>query len=137
MKTFLPMTILSATAAILLAGTPAPADPARDAILETYASQSGGGGFSASKGEAFFHANHAGGKPEAPACTSCHGTNLKAGGKTTVGKVIDPMAVSINPDRYTDFKKVEKWFRRNCNTVLGRECTAREKGDILTYLSSQ
>jgi len=31
---------------------------------------------------------------------------------------------------------VAKWFRRNCKTVLGRECTAQEKGDILTYLSS-
>jgi hypothetical protein len=46
------------------------------------------------------------------------------------------MAVSQNPDRFTDPAKVEKWFRRNCHTVLGRTCTAKEKGEIITYLSS-
>ena len=52
-----------------------------------------------------------------------------------MGKAIAPMAVSLSPDRFTDPDKVEKWFLRNCNTVLGRECTAQEKGDIITYLS--
>ena len=45
------------------------------------------------------------------------------------------MAVSVTPERFTDAAKVEKWFGRNCNTVLGRECTALEKGDFITYLS--
>ena len=31
-------------------------------------------------------------------------------------------------------KKVAKWFKRNCNDVLDRECTAQEKGDVLSYL---
>jgi hypothetical protein len=31
---------------------------------------------------------------------------------------------------------VEKWFKRNCNDVAGRACTALEKGDVLTYLLS-
>lgn len=30
--------------------------------------------------------------------------------------------------------KAEKWFRRNCNDVLDRACTAQEKGNILAYL---
>ena len=30
--------------------------------------------------------------------------------------------------------KVEKWFKRNCNDVLGRVCTPLEKGDVLSYL---
>jgi len=29
---------------------------------------------------------------------------------------------------------VEKWFRRNCNDVLNRACTASEQGDVLAYL---
>jgi len=51
--------------------------------------------------------------------------------------VIDPMALSVNPERYTDPDKIEKWFLRNCKWTLGRECTAQEKGDVLTYLGSQ
>jgi len=33
-----------------------------------------------------------------------------------------------------DPAKVEKWFRRNCNDVMGRECTAGEKADVLAWL---
>ena len=32
--------------------------------------------------------------------------------------------------------KVEKWFARNCNDVLGRACTPVEKGDVLAWLLS-
>ncbi len=58
-------------------------------------------------------------------------------GETRAGKPIEPMAVSVTPDRYRDPKKVAKWFRRNCQSVLGRECTAPEKGDFLTLMISQ
>ena len=44
-------------------------------------------------------------------------------GQTRAGKAIDPMAVSATPTRFSDFAKTEKWFTRNCKTVLGRECT--------------
>ena len=47
------------------------------------------------------------------------------------------MAVSATPDRFTDLAKVEKWFRRNCNTVLGRECTTEEKGNFIAFMASQ
>ena len=47
------------------------------------------------------------------------------------------MAVSKTADRFTDPEKVAKWFLRNCTTVLGRECTATEKGDVITFLASQ
>jgi hypothetical protein len=33
--------------------------------------------------------------------------------------------------------QIEKWLRRNCNWTLGRECSAREKGDLLSFLRSQ
>ena len=54
-----------------------------------------------------------------------------------VRRPIEPMAVSVTPDRYTDPKKVAKWFRRNCKSVLGRECATLEKGDFLTFMISQ
>ena len=47
------------------------------------------------------------------------------------------MAVSANPARFTDPDKVEKWFRRNCNSVLGRECSAAEKADVIAWLAGQ
>jgi len=95
------------------------------------------GGFSAERGRAFFLARHKGGKPATPSCTTCHTDSPLKAGKTRTGKVIQPMAVSKTPDRYTDPEKVEKWFRRNCRSVLGRECTPREKGDFLTFMVSQ
>jgi len=71
-------------------------------------------------------------------CTVCHGDDLNRPGKhAKTGKTIDPMAPSVNKERYTDLKKVEKWFKRNCKWTLGRECTAQEKGDVLKYLSLQ
>ena len=45
--------------------------------------------------------------------------------------------VSVVATRYGDPAKVEKWFKRNCTEVLGRECSAREKGDWLAWMTSQ
>lgn len=90
--------------------------------------------FSAARGEAFHRRAFAGGKPETPSCASCHGQDPLASGRTPAGKVLDPMARSRTPTRYTDPLKREKWFRRNCLEVLGRECTAREKGDWLSHM---
>jgi hypothetical protein len=47
------------------------------------------------------------------------------------------MAVSANAERFTDFTKDEKWFKRNCSTVLRRECTAVEKGDFISFMLDQ
>ena len=91
-------------------------------------------GFSAERGKALFHARHTGGKPDTPSCTSCHTSDLAKPGKTRAGKEIAPMAASASPNRYSDPAEVEKWFKRNCGDVLGRECTATEKGDVLVYL---
>jgi len=95
------------------------------------------GGFSAARGKTLHTQAFAGGKADTPACTSCHGTDTRAGGRSPTGKAIDAMALSATPSRYTDPAKVEKWFRRNCNEVLGRECTALEKGDWLTFMLGQ
>ncbi|HPR05866.1 MAG TPA: DUF1924 domain-containing protein [Denitromonas sp.] len=114
----------------------------RDDILAAYAAQAKAGdaafaGVSAVRGEALHRDRHAGGKADSPSCTSCHGENTRAAGRTPVGKTIDPVAVSVAPTRYTDAAKVEKWFRRNCREVLGRECSAREKGDWLAFMITQ
>lgn len=91
---------------------------------------------SATRGQALFMASHTGGKPETASCTTCHTGDPKAVGQARTGKPIDPLAPSVNPERFTDLKFVEKWFGRNCNSVLGRDCTAAEKADIIAWLSS-
>ena len=114
--------------------------PGRDAILQHYKQQAGdkaAGGFSAARGKAFFLARHSGGKPATPSCTVCHTSSPRNTGKTRAGKAIKPMAVSKTPDRFTNAKKVAKWFRRNCRSVLGRKCTPMEKGDYITFMISQ
>lgn len=113
--------------------------PAQKAIVDSYlvvATKSDPGlkAFSAERGKSLFQGKHTGGKPDTPSCTSCHTADLGKAGKTRAGKEIAPMASSANPKRYSDPAEVEKWFKRNCNDVLGRECTAIEKGDVLVYL---
>ena len=71
-------------------------------------------------------------------CTSCHTKDLTAAGKhIKTNKVIKPMAPSSNAERFTDSKKVEKWFKRNCKWTIGRECTAQEKSNFLVYINKQ
>lgn len=55
-------------------------------------------------------------------------------GKTPAFRSIEPLAPAVTPTRFTDSKKVEKWFRRNCDDVLKRECTAQEKGDFISWI---
>lgn len=70
-------------------------------------------------------------------CASCHTDSPKAEGKhVKTNKLIAPMAPSVNPKRFSDAANVEKWFKRNCNDVLGRACTSQEKGDFMTYVLS-
>lgn len=68
-------------------------------------------------------------------CASCHSATPTAAGKhASTGKAIGALAPAFNPERFTDTAKTEKWFRRNCNDVMGRECTAGEKADVLAFL---
>ncbi len=128
--------VIAALSLVLATAGLAAANTARDAILKTYASEAGVTSFSVAEGKALFQGHHTGGKADTPSCTTCHTQNPAALGQTRAGKQIKPMAVSMNPNRFTDAAKVEKWFRRNCHTVLGRACTPKEKGNIITYLSS-
>lgn len=87
--------------------------------------------FSAARGEKFFKDKHGGDWN----CASCHTTNPAAQGKhAKTDKPIDPLAPAANAERFTEMKKVQKWFKRNCNDVLDRLCTPQEQGDVLAYL---
>jgi hypothetical protein len=46
-------------------------------------------------------------------------------------------APSANPKSLTDVAEIKKWLKRNFNDVYGREGTAKEKGDVLTFLLKQ
>ena len=90
-------------------------------------------GFSSDRGGRLFRTPQGG----EWSCASCHGeTPTGPGRHAKTAKVIQPLAPAANPQRFTDVAQVEKWFRRNCGDVLKRECTAQEKGDIVTWLAT-
>ena len=88
------------------------------------------------RGEDFFRRERTNSKGKIVSCTGCHTRNPKAVGETRAHKKIKPLAPVANPERFTDPKKVAKWFRRNCDDVLERECTAAEKADFIAFLLS-
>lgn len=141
--TFLSLPVLTICAVVAFAAPglaqAADAPASRNALLSALAAEAKAGdpafsGFSAARGETLYASRFGGGKPETPSCTSCHSPDPAKPGQTRAGKDIDPMAVSVTPDRFTDPEKVAKWFGRNCTSVLGRPCTPVEKGDFLTFL---
>ena len=86
---------------------------------------------SVTRGEAFFNARHG----NEWSCASCHGSPPTGQGKhAKTGKVIAPLAPKANAERFADAGKAEKWFRRNCNDVLGRTCTPAEKADVMAFV---
>ncbi|MEW6562980.1 MAG: DUF1924 domain-containing protein [Pseudomonadota bacterium] len=118
----------------LTAATSAWATPATDALFARYKSE-GASNFDAEHGKKAWHKEVKNDKGETHSCETCHGTDLTKQGKhEETKKVIEPMAPSVNAERFTDEKKIEKWFKRNCKEVLSRECTPQEKGDFLKYL---
>jgi hypothetical protein len=85
----------------------------------------------AAKGQVFFGQLHGG----EWSCASCHGQPpTRDSQHASTGKKIAALAPAFNAERLTDSAKVDKWFKRNCNDVLSRECTAIEKADVLAYL---
>lgn len=124
-------------AALLLAtfASPAstPAELQRAYAAEAASASPGFRGFSAERGRRFFTTTQG----NDWRCASCHTDTPTAEGRHAVtGRALRPLAPAANPARFTDAAKVEKWFRRNCRDVVGRECTAVEKGDVLAWLSS-
>lgn len=126
--------------ALLLASlmaTAAHATPATDALFARYKSE-GAHSADAAHGEKEWTKQVKTADGETISCTACHGDDLtKVGKHRKTGRRIEPMAPSVNAERFTDEKKIEKWFKRNCHDVWGRECTAQEKADILKFLLSK
>ena len=137
------MHTLKITAGVLLAGSLAttgiaaiaatPAEIQKGFEIEARAAAPGFSGFSAARGRQFFDSTHG----SEWSCASCHTAKPTQPGKhAKTGKDIAPMAPAANAQRFSDAAKVDKWFKRNCSDVLGRACTAQEKGDVLAYLMS-
>lgn len=90
-------------------------------------------GLSAERGARLFRAAPAGDW----SCATCHGDDPTGPGRhARTGRAISPLSPTANAQRFADPAKVEKWFKRNCQDVLGRVCTAQEKGDVLAWLLS-
>jgi mono/diheme cytochrome c family protein len=99
-------------------------------LLAGYAAQAGAPA-AAARGQVLFTRRHG----HEWSCASCHGTVPTQSGKhAATGKPIAAMAPASNAERFTDSAKVEKWFRRNCNDVIGRECSAGEKADVIAWM---
>lgn len=118
-KKWIPPVLVALPGAFALAASP-------QELLQGY-----GGAPQPARGQAFFNATHG----REWSCSSCHGAPPTQQGKhAATGKAIAPLAPAFNPQRFTDPAKVEKWFRRNCGDVVGRECTAAEKADVMAWL---
>ncbi len=135
MHTYLAIFLVVAT---VLSG-PARAGSSVDALLETYRGHHGAAEFDARAGatlwvQPFSHAT----PPATRSCASCHTDDPRRSGRhLRTKKSIDPLAPSANPKGMVNIAKTRKWLKRNCQWTLGRECTAQEKGDLLTFLKNQ
>jgi hypothetical protein len=119
----LPVLVTTSFTQFALAATPAQ-------LLAQYSAQAGSAP-SPDRGKLLFTTKQTG----AWACATCHGAlPVQMGQHASTGRAIQPLAPVFNPDRFTDSAKVEKWFRRTCNDVLGRECQAAEKADVISWL---
>jgi cytochrome c peroxidase len=119
------------TALLTGAALPAWTYGATPAELEAAYVAQAGTAASAERGQKFFTTPHG----REWSCSSCHGDVPTGTGRhASTGKSIAPLAPAFNAERFADAAKTEKWFRRNCNDVVGRECSAAEKADVLGWL---
>ena len=117
---------------VMLNAFPAYSTDVSQALQQQYLAK-GAHVFSADRGKKLWQSKHA-----ERSCTQCHTNSVKNQGKhQKTGKLIEPMAPSVNPKRLTNKRKVKKWLLRNCKWTFKRECSAQEKGDILQWLSQQ
>lgn len=119
-----------AVVSLALAATSQAATPAE--LLAGYTAQAGSPA-SPARGQQFFNTRQG----REWSCASCHGAlPTQAGKHASTGKTIQPLAPAFNAERFTDVAKADKWFRRNCGDVVGRDCTPAEKADVLSWLVS-
>lgn len=133
MKTSINPATLLAALALALPGLASAAHPIQDSY-RAQAKQDNPAfkDFSAAAGQKLYNS-----KGAELSCASCHTDSPLAAGKhAKTNKDILPLAPAANPKRFSDAAQVEKWFKRNCNDVLSRACTAQEKGDFMAYVLS-
>ncbi|MCX8086555.1 MAG: DUF1924 domain-containing protein [Rhodocyclaceae bacterium] len=120
--------------ALALAWSAQAATPAQ--LMSGYAAAAGAGFKAEAARGAEFYKRNFGVSAKMPSCTSCHTEHPSQPGRHVVtDKPIKPLAPAANPERFTDPAKVEKWFKRNCSEVVGRECTAAEKADFIAFIT--
>lgn len=101
-------------------------------LLTAYEAQAKAPG-SPERGQKLFTTNF--GRELGLSCSSCHGAEpVKNGRDQVTEKSIPPLAPAFNAQRFTDKGKVDTWFRLNCTDVVGRDCSAAEKADVLSWL---
>jgi|LGOV01.1.fsa_nt_gb hypothetical protein len=107
-------------------------------LMKNYQSQGAKTG-NALRGQQFWNKTFSGKAPFTErSCKSCHTANLKNKGEhVRTGKILKPLAPSINSLSLSKVKKVNKWFKRNCKWTIGKECSAQEKADILAFIKQQ
>lgn len=119
-----------AIAVALLAPAAHAATPAE--LLAAYTAQAGAPA-SPERGQKLFTTNF--GREFGWSCASCHGAKpTRDGQHALTEKKIAPLAPAANPARFTDRTRADLNFRINCKDVVGRECTAAEKADVLSWL---
>jgi mono/diheme cytochrome c family protein len=126
MKLSTPLALLLAAFALpVLATTP-------NELLAEYTAKAGSPPVP-ERGQKMFTTNF--GKELGFSCSSCHGAvPVKSGQDLVAEKTIAPLAPAANAKRFTDRSRVEFMFKMNCKDVVGRECTAGEKADLLSWL---
>lgn len=122
--------VLSSASALAGAG---PATSPK-ALGAEYTAQAGEGFRASVERGRSFYASPRSARGTSRSCASCHADDPRTPGRSAAGKTIEPLAPAPSSTRFTDRAKSEKWFRRNCTEVLGRECTPAEKADLITYL---
>jgi len=132
--------ILGFTSAMAFAEDPKGPPTSPEALTTEYTTEArkaaGFKEFTAEAGKTLYLTEQKNKKGEMVSCATCHTKDPTKAGKTRAGKKIEPMAISVNKERFTDKAKVEKWFKRNCGDVFNRACTAQEKGDFLAYMKA-
>ncbi len=94
--------------------------------------------FDSKRGEKVFTSKHIGKKGQEISCTSCHNIDLTQDGKNFfTNKSIKPLSPTVNQERLTSVKEVEKWLRRNFKDVYLKEGNAIQKGDVLYYINTK
>ena len=120
---------------ILATTQPAVAGPILDALFDELRA-TGAGPFDPTRGETLWNRDDVHPR-EQRACATCHGSDLTGvGTHARTRKTIEPLAPSVNPLRLTRRSEIDKWLLRNCKWTFGRECTAQEKGDLLTFIQN-